>query len=189
MRIKYLALAWLAAACALAAPASAVIYPIGFRFVGSDIRGTFYFAHSGTNVAAASAVSYLGSTNATADHYGDLVADWTVTANRFTVGSLGQISAAHFDAVSADGTEWLKINIAGENSATGHYPDDEGGASYTFSNTDGFSGVSFFFNSSGSILPGPGVPEPSTWATLVVGFFAIGALRYRAVARSRARPE
>jgi hypothetical protein len=60
---------------------------------------------------------------------------------------------------------------------------------------NGTDGVSYLFASSqqsqlpwpssGSMMPSPSdVPELSTWMTMVLGFFAIGMIRYRAVKRA-----
>jgi hypothetical protein len=186
MRLPFKMLALAAAAALAAVPAAA--FDVQFHINDTDVWGSLSFHNAGSGATAYRAFAWLDDGTGDSDAFGNVVADWTVSANSFHITQQGVVTAAHFAATSDDGLEWLDLNIDGVNEAAGHLYADN--SRYVLGNQSGFSGVSFFFNASASssMIPILSAPEPSTWATMMIGFFGVGALRYRAFRRSRAKP-
>jgi PEP-CTERM motif len=58
-------------------------------------------------------------------------------------------------------------------------PDDGTASAGTISMSSGFQLVNVTFPDGPNILPMPAVPEPSTWAMMILGFVGVGFMTYR----------
>jgi len=134
--------------------------------VGGQISETSYFG--GEPVDAASPYFGFYSCSVGCDALGDLGA-----GIKLNLGSLGSLQSTHF-------TYFYGLNQTGQ--AVGNLVDQTkaAGASYVIAgeSVDG-SGNAFTFGVGGLAA----VPEPATWAMMIVGFFGLGAaLRRRRAA-------
>jgi hypothetical protein len=163
-------------ALTVASTANAAPILVNFSFTGSStypgtVTGQLQFSSAGTGVAATSA-RVLTSTSAQA--VADPTLNWVtgsdyVNSNRFDVSSAGVITAASFYAGFYNGTTLLLNGFAGLNNFQ---------TSYSVSNSDGFAGVTYT-----PVASAAAVPEPASWAMMILGIGAIGfALRRRTVA-------
>jgi hypothetical protein len=171
----------LAAAVALSAltaasTANAAPILVNFRFTGSSIypgtvTGQLQFSSAGTGVAATSA-RVLTSTSAQA--VADPALNWVTSSNylnsnSFDVSSAGVVTAASFYAGFYNGTSFLLNGFGGLNNfQTG----------YSVANFGGFAGVTYT-----PVASAAAVPEPASWAMMILGIGAIGfAMRRQNVA-------
>lgn len=179
---KFVILSALSCSALVAVPAAAapIIVDYSFNsFVGSagTVSGKLVFDKAGSGVAAAeayvlSAPSGVLTGSVTSDNFalGD------VTTNSFDVSPDGTVTGADFEAFNQEHTYFLNLNASRNGNGTFISQQQ---APYQFALTFGFSSITFTPEAAPAPVAGA-VPEPATWAMMLLGFGMLGAgLRYR----------
>lgn len=155
-------------------PAEAAI-TINFAIKGNisypgTVTGKLVFGHAGSGVAATSAI-VLTSTDPTLPVDTSLNFVTGATTNRFNIDQNYIVTRATFysSLLVPAGKDYLYINTNGRNNY------EQGRSNYDFSSISVAYGNSTF-----TLDASPAVPEPTTWAMMILGMGTVGfAMRRR----------
>ncbi|MHA6723182.1 PEPxxWA-CTERM sorting domain-containing protein [Sphingomonas sp. RS2018] len=173
------------------ANSAAAAVTVNFSFNGTYgtapgiVNGKLIFNTTGTNVAA-SEIYIVSAPSGTIDtgslNKNLLTNAISVTNNAFTVSNAGIVTAANlgFSTQTTFGT-YIDLNNANNGNASQLYNYNTG--RYALS-LDGFAGLTFTPVAAVTTA----VPEPATWAMMMLGFGGIGfAMRRRSTVTTRIR--
>nr|WP_235535155.1 PEPxxWA-CTERM sorting domain-containing protein [Sphingomonas sp. Leaf339] len=178
---KILAAALAATSMFAITPSAEAAVTVNFSFDGASgstglVTGKLLFNTTGTNVAASEVyilsapTGVLNTTSANQNlfQYGN-----TASVNSFTVSESGIVTAAKFNINASNVFRtWLDISNSNNKNANQVFNFVNSQKSL---NVDGFLGITFTPESAVTA-----VPEPATWAMMLVGFAMVGgAARYR----------